>query len=146
MALTLTLDAVGVVRNGITDLADRDWGAVESEILIDAALVGGLAGIERYLDLVVVFYLHKFSFDPATDLQQPTSARDDTPVGIFALRTHQRPNSIGATTVRLLNVEGRVLRVRGLDALDGSPVLDIKPHQPSVIRKTLPLPRIDPEI
>ncbi len=146
MALTITLDAVGVVRNGITDLADRDWGVVESEILIDQALSGGLAGIEKYLDLVVVFYLHKLSFDPATELQQAPANRSDAPVGIFALRTHQRPNPIGATTVRLLNVEGRVLRVKGLDALDGSPVLDIKPLAPPVIRKTLPLPRIDPEI
>ncbi len=146
MALTITLDAVGVVRNGIADLADRDWSEVESDILVDDALVGGLAGIEKYLDLVIVFYLHKFSFDVATELQQRPSGRDDAPVGIFALRTHQRPNAIGATTVRLLSVEGRVMHVKGLDAIDGSPVLDIKPYQPSVVRKTLPLPKIDPEI
>lgn len=148
MPLSVTLQAVGVVRSPFADdVEDRDWTEVESEIHVDAALAPGLLGLERYADIVVTFVLHKFVFDRERDLVQPYLPRDDAEeVGIFALRTYHRPNAIGATTVRLLNVSGNVLRVRGLDALDGSPVLDIKPYAPKIVRRSLPLPDVEPEI
>lgn len=148
MSLTITLQAVGVVRSPYTDDDEsRDWAEVESEIIIDEALARGLQGLGDYADVVVTFVLHRFRFDPERDLvQQPLTRPNVEPVGIFALRTYHRPNAIGSTTVRLLGIEGPVVRVRGLDALDGSPVLDIKPHMPSLPRRTGPMPAVDPEI
>ena len=148
MSLTVTLQAVGVVRSPFTnDDESRDWSEVESQIIVDDALAPGLQGLGDYADIVVTFVLHRFRFDPERDLlQQPVARPNVEPVGIFALRTYHRPNAIGATTVRLLGIEGPVVRVRGLDALDGSPVLDIKPYMPSLTRRTGPMPAVDPEI
>jgi tRNA (Thr-GGU) A37 N-methylase len=123
LAETITLQVVGIVRAPFQEVDDdRDWSEVESEIVVDEALAPGLQGLAEYADIVVTFVLHRLRFDPARDLV------------------------IGATTVRLLGVDGRTLRVRGLDALDGSPVLDIKPYMPSLTRRTGPMPAVDPEI
>lgn len=148
MAETITLQVVGIVRAPFQEVDDdRDWSEVESEIVVDEALAPGLQGLAEYADIVVTFVLHRLRFDPARDLvQRPVTRPTREPVGIFALRTSHRPNAIGATTVRLLGVDGRTLRVRGLDALDGSPVLDIKPYMPSLTRRTGPMPAVDPEI
>ena len=149
MALTITLDVVGVVHSPFSEVDDeRDWADVESEIHVDPAFVPGLQGIGDYADIVVVYYLHKSQFDSATDLVQRQSARADAPArGIFALRTYHRPNGISSTTVRLLAVAGNLLRVKGLDALDGTPVLDLKPYAPPTPKRaTAPMPRVMPEI
>lgn len=148
MTHTVTLRAVGIVQSPYEDDDEtRDWSEVESNILIDEALAPGLQGLADYADIVVTFVLHRFAFDTERDLvQQPVTRPGREPVGIFALRTYHRPNAIGTTTVRLLSVDGRTLRVRGLDALDGSPVLDIKPYMPPLPRRTGTLPAVDPEI
>lgn len=149
MALTITLHAVGIVHSPYAEVDDeRDWAEVESEIHVEGAFAPGLQGIADYADIVVVYYLHKSQFDAATDLVQRKSARADAPpTGIFALRTYHRPNAISSTTVRLLAVEGNVLRVKGLDALDGTPVLDLKPYAPPTPKRaTAPMPKVMPEI
>lgn len=129
---SLTLQAVGVVRSPIIEVEDRDdWHDIISAIHVDESLVEGLAGIDEHVDIVVVFFLHKFRFDAATDLQPKPGS------GIFARRSNRRPNAIGSTTVELLGVEGNVLRVKGLDAIDGSPVLDIKPYEPRISKATI---------
>ncbi|NDJ62187.1 MAG: SAM-dependent methyltransferase, partial [Chloroflexi bacterium] len=79
----------------------------------------------------VIFYLHQARFNPEVDMQRHPQDDPDQPLrGVFALRTNYRPNAIGMTTVRLLRVDDNVLTVQGLDALDGTPILDIKPHVP----------------
>jgi tRNA-Thr(GGU) m(6)t(6)A37 methyltransferase TsaA len=76
--------------------------------------------------------MHQYSFTPATDLVRRPQERDDMPaVGIFAQRAKHRPNPIGITAVELIEVRGPVLVVKGLDAIDGTPVLDIKPYVPA---------------
>lgn len=131
MADAITIEPVGVVRSPYTEIGDRDWSEVVAEIHIDPALAAGLAGIEENSHIIVIFYLHKSKFDPATDMIRRPMDRADLPErGFFALRTNYRPTHIALTTVALLKVEGSVLTVRGLDALDGSPVLDIKPFIP----------------
>lgn len=147
MAIEITLQCVGEVRAPFADEADveRDWAEVESEIHIDDEFAPGLAGLEQFRDIVVTFFLHKFQFDPAAELVRRPSP-GAAPAGIFALRTYHRPNALGTTTVRLLEVRGRVLRVKGLDALDGSPVLDIRPNVPPPPRRALDLPDVLPEI
>ncbi len=124
------LTPIGVVRNSLTEShRDTEWESIESEIIIDDAWRDGLDGIAEYSHIWVVTYLDRM---PAPDaLRIRPMKRDDMPlVGIFASRSPQRPNPIGIRAVELLAVRDNVLRVRGLDALTGSPVLDLKPYLP----------------
>ena len=95
-------------------------------IMLNADLVEGLDGIEGFSHVFVLFWLNEVI--PSHDLKFHPRGRADMPLlGVFAIRTNLRPNPIGLTLVELLKVEGNVLTVRGLDAYDGTPVLDIKP-------------------
>ena len=110
-------------------MADDDWGRVESEIVLDEALPeDALAGLEDFSHLEIVYLFHRVAADQlVTGAEHPRENPAWPKVGIFAQRKKNRPNRLGLTTVELLGREGRSLRVRGLDAIDGSPVLDIKP-------------------
>lgn len=122
---------VGVIRNAITDPVDTDWGKVESEIHIDESLAAGLQGLEDWSHLIVIFSMHQTRFEADRHLVRRPRERSDMPeIGIFAQRASHHPNTLGITAVRLLAVEPPVVRVRGLDAIDGTPVLDIKPYAP----------------
>lgn len=104
---------------------------IEATIAIDERWVRGLHGIEEYSHLVVLFYL-----DRAKRRRTPGVARavegnpDIKPSGFFGTRTPKRPNPIGISCPRLLRREGRILLVRGLDAWNGTPVIDIKGYSP----------------
>lgn len=129
----ITLHAIGVVASPVAGIEFTDWAEVESRITLDEALVPGLLGLGDYSHIVVVFYLDRVHFDPAADLVRHPRDRSDWPLtGVFATRTQYRPNPIGITTVRLLGMQGNVLTVKGLDALDGTAVLDIKPYVPDL--------------
>ncbi|HEX7586960.1 MAG TPA: tRNA (N6-threonylcarbamoyladenosine(37)-N6)-methyltransferase TrmO, partial [Anaerolineae bacterium] len=105
---------------------DTRWSDVESEIEIDPQWRGALAGLAEFSHIWVVTYLDRM---PAASLGLAPKMRDGAPsVGIFATRGPQRPNPIGICAVELIQVFGGILRVRGLDALDGTPVLDLKPY------------------
>lgn len=95
------------------------------EIVIDPAYVVGLEGLAPGQRVLVIFHFHLI--EGYRLLQHPKGDPERPERGIFALRSPSRPNPIGVTEVDLLEVRGSLLRVRGLDALDGSPVLDIKP-------------------
>ena len=106
-------------------------GDVVAELHLEPAFAPGLRGIEGFSHALVVFWMHHATFEPAADLVRRPRGRDDLPeTGIFAQRAKHRPNPIGITAVRILGSDGNVLRVRGLDAIDGTPVLDIKPYVP----------------
>ena len=99
--------------------------AEESRIIVDPTLVEGLQGLEPGQKLLVLF-----DFDRARGFQLLQHPRgDDTRPkrGVFALRTPHRPNTIGLSEVEIVGMEENVLRVHGLDALHGTPVLDLKP-------------------
>jgi len=126
LAPPLALYPVGVVQRPFDTRADRrDVLQTEAVIAIDAAFEAAIQGMvlgDRYLVL--------FSFHLSTGYQLKQHPRGDTSReerGVFALRSPYRPNAIGATEVELVAVDGCTLKVRGLDAIDGSPVLDIKP-------------------
>jgi tRNA (adenine37-N6)-methyltransferase len=122
---------IGFVESPITDPQDDGWGEVVSGIRLRDSLAPGLRGLEQFSHAMVVFLMHQATFDEATDLVRRPRGRGDMPLlGIFAQRARHRPNPIGVSVVEILGVEGSVLRVRGLDAVDGTPVLDIKPHFP----------------
>ena len=93
-------------------------------IVLDPALTDGLLGLEPGSDVVVLYYFHRSA---GYDLQVHPRGDPSRPLrGVFAVRSPRRPNPIAVTTVRVRSIKGNVLEVIGLDALDGSPVLDIK--------------------
>jgi tRNA (adenine37-N6)-methyltransferase len=134
-ALMLSLEPIGTVHSPISEGVDENWGPVIAEIRLAEQFADGLQGLEQFSHLLVIFWMHRSSFDPATDLLRRPRGRADMPLlGIFAQRAKHRPNPIAVTAVDLLGVSASTLRVRGLDAIDGSPVLDIKPYVPAFDR------------
>ena len=100
-----------------------------SQIILRDDLVEALSGISDYSHLFVLFYLNQVTEEQRKTLKVHPRGRQDMPlVGVFVARTMLRPNPIGLTLVELIKVEGNVLTVRGLDAYDGTPVLDIKTY------------------
>ena len=118
--------AIGRVENDFDEPAPSpEIRAVDSRIVIDPTLAGGLKGLEPGQKVMVVFCFHRSQgFDL---LQHPQGDRSRPRRGVFSLRSPRRPNPIGVTVVDLVAVEGNVLTVRGLDAINGTPVLDLKP-------------------
>jgi tRNA (adenine37-N6)-methyltransferase len=121
---------IGLVRSSRAEPIDDDWSAVTASITLDIGQFGedSLAGLTAFSHIEVVYL-----FDRVTDAEIQRGARHprgnpDWPmVGIFAQRGKMRPNRIAVSVCRLLEVDGLTLRVESLDAIDGTPVLDIKP-------------------
>jgi tRNA (adenine37-N6)-methyltransferase len=112
-----------------------------SEIEIDPALDGILDGIEEFSHLTILFWAHLAPSDRKSQFRgHPMGNKDFPLVGIFATHSPIRPNSILTTVVRLIRRQGNKLQVTGLDALDGSPVLDIKPYYPEEELENVKLP------
>ena len=129
---TMTVKAIGIVRNGVKQApARRDWWEeLVSEIVIDSSLTEALDGLEGFSHIIVLYWMH-LAASGKVPLKVHPMGRKGVPLqGVFAVRTPNRPNQIGKATVRLLQRRGNILRVEGLDALDGSPVIDIKPYLP----------------
>ena len=122
----VTFQPIGYVENDFDEPTAPDQiRAAESRIVLDPALDEGLQGLEAGQPIMVIFYFHR---SEGYALRQHPRGDESRPLqGVFALRSPRRPNSIGVTMVDLLAVEGNVLRVRGLDAISGTPVLDLKP-------------------
>ena len=117
---------IGVVRTTAVGDEIRDKTHI-SQLVLRKELTTALDGIEGFSHLFVLFWLHKTSAEERKILKVHPRRRKDLPLlGIFATRTMTRPNPVGLTLVELIKVEGNVLTVRGLDAFDGTPVLDIK--------------------
>jgi tRNA-Thr(GGU) m(6)t(6)A37 methyltransferase TsaA len=123
------MEPVAYVRSTRTTPEDDYWGGLESElVLTDVVTPEALAGIETFSHAEIVFYFDRL--EPQTIARAARHPRGNVEwpqVGIFAQRGSPRPNRIGCTMVRILAREGRVLRVAELDAIDQTPVLDIKP-------------------
>ncbi len=128
----VAFNPIGVVRNDITKMSTGNWAEAESKIELNADLAPGLQGLADFSHIVVVFHLDQIPpFDKTKQLlRQPRGMEHLPPVGVFAQRTKFRPNPIGVTPVKLISIDGNVLTVAGLDAMDGTPVLDVKPFIP----------------
>jgi tRNA-Thr(GGU) m(6)t(6)A37 methyltransferase TsaA len=136
----MDMKPIGHVKSPEAEPIDEHWGDVLSEIHLDDALAPGLRGLEQFSHIIVIFLMHQSTFDPDAHLVRRPQGRTDMPeLGIFAQRAKHRPNPIGVTAVELIAVEGHVIRVRGLDAIDGTPVLDIKPYFPAFDRVAHPV-------
>jgi tRNA (adenine37-N6)-methyltransferase len=125
----MLLKPVGIVRSLVKETpAEPDWWQeLVSEIVIDETLTEALDGLETGQSLIILYWLHKRNRNDVPLKINPKGRKDLPLKGLFATRTPNRPNLIGQTTVHLLSCKGNILTVKGLDALDGSPVLDIKP-------------------
>ncbi len=127
----ITVTPIGVVHVDMDKQANTRWRSVISQIEIDPAYQAGLEGLENWSHIVVIFSMHETQFDPETDLKSQPDGREDIPAtGVFAQRSHRTPNTLGMTTVKIKSIDNNVLTVQGLDANDGTPVLDIKPYAP----------------
>jgi tRNA (adenine37-N6)-methyltransferase len=122
--------AVGVVSSPRREIVDDNWGATESTISLLAPFdASAAAGLNEFSHIEVIYLFDQV--DPATLCTGSRHPRGNTAwpeVGIFAQRAKDRPNRIGLSVCELLAVDGTELLVRGLDAVDGTPVLDIKPY------------------
>ena len=130
---TMTLKPIGIVRSEIKSPPPdrRDWWkGIVSEIVIDSSLAEALDGLEGFSHIIVLYWMHRTASGELALKVHPMGRQEVPLQGLFAVRTPNRPNRIGKTTVRLLQRQGNILRVEGLDALDGSPVIDIKPYLP----------------
>ncbi|MEY2422283.1 MAG: hypothetical protein QOI95_2350 [Acidimicrobiaceae bacterium] len=126
----VVLHPIGTVVGGRTEPIDDAWGDIEAAIVLDDRFTEeAVAGLGDFSHIDVIFSFHLVGEDKIQPGARRPRGREDWPlVGVFAQRNKARPNRLGATTCRLLAVEGRTLRVQGLDAIDGTPVLDIKPY------------------
>ena len=128
----MNVEPIGIVKSPVKEAVDENWGNVVAEIHLLDSMASGLRGIEQFSHLIVVFFMHQSTFDLETYLVRRPRGRSDMPlVGTFAQRARHRPNPIGVTTVELLEVKQNVVKVKGLDAIDGTPVLDLKPYLPA---------------
>lgn len=130
----IALRAIGRVRNSIHKKKREGWESIISEIVLEPRYEEALEGVEDYSHLLILFWLSRVSPRVRGRMMRihPRSRLDLPLVGIFSTRTQYRPNPIGLTLVQLLKRKKNILRVRGLDAMNGTPVLDIKPISPRI--------------
>ena len=125
---SITLQSIGVVRNGESDAARLDWSRVRSQIVLTEGLADALLGLADYSHVIVVGWLHELPEAMRGRRQAYPSGDERYPLqGALALRG-ARPNPLSVTVCRLLTIEGATIEVEGLDLVDGTPVLDVKPY------------------
>ena len=137
----IIMHPIGFVKNEVSTRKDVSWGEDTSVIQLEEEYRSGLSGLEDFSHAIILFYLDKANYVKEKHLQRRPQNREDMPlVGIFSQRGKDRPNQIGMTSVRILSVSENSLTVQGLDAIDGTPVLDIKPYYPVYDRKDAEVP------
>lgn len=128
--MKIELEPVAYVRGGRSEDLDDEWGDVKATIEMDGRFPpDSIAGLESFSHLVVVYHFH--GVGPGTvefAARHPQENPAWPKVGIFSQRGKNRPNLLGVSTCRILGVEGLRIHVQGLDAIDGTPVLDLKPY------------------
>jgi len=128
MKAGFNLTPIGYVENSVRDTQYHDWETLVSRLVIDDRYAKALHGLEEFSHLLVIFWLH---LPGKLLLKRHPRGRKDLPlVGMFATRTQFRPNPLGLQVVKLVKVEGNTLFVKGLDAMNGTSLIDIKPYMP----------------
>ncbi len=123
----MRLEPVGRVVNGISSHPVEGWRGIESVIEVRRPYWQALEGLEDFSCVMVLFWFDRTSAEGRSTLAVHPQGRKDVPrVGVFATRSPARPNPLGVTVCRMLHVSEGELRVRGLDAFDGTPVVDLK--------------------
>ena len=127
----MNVEPIGRVSSSRRDSTDDNWDAVTATITLDADQFSpeALQGIAEFSHVEIVYVFDQV--EPAEIeiwARHPRGNRQWPSVGIFAQRAKMRPNRLGVSVCRLLEVDGLTLKVEALDAMDGSPVLDVKPY------------------
>ena len=121
----INIKPLGVVKNSVKEPRFGSFADIVSEIIVDEKFTDALNGIEDYSHVIIVYWMDKVKDYVIT--HRPQGNPDVPVVGVFACRCPQRPNPIAITTVRLMGRKGNKIKVKGLDILDGTPIIDIKP-------------------
>lgn len=128
--MSIVLEPIGVVAGGREVPVDDDWGKSRARLVLDARRFtpDALAGLSDFSHLEVVYYFDRVGDDEiVTGARHPRGRADWPLVGIFAQRGKNRPNRLGVSVCKLIAVAGLAVEVEGLDAIAGTPILDIKP-------------------
>ena len=126
----VSIRPIAVVRNDVREPRPHGWERVRSSIVVREDLAEGLDGIEDYSHIIIVF-----TFDKVPESEQRLRVQMDggrlPEQGVLATRSQRRPSPLGVSVTKLLRRRANVLWVEGLDAIDGTPILDIKPYFPA---------------
>lgn len=127
-SMTVTMTPIGFLHTDCRDIP-RHWSLseVEGTIVIDPAYVEGLADIVAGQRIMVLFWFHKSPAFSSSFLRQ-TPPHRNAALGVFSICSPRRPNPIGLSVLNVLEVHQGKIRVKGVDMLDGTPILDIKPY------------------
>ncbi len=132
---------IGEVKSPVTEAVDMNWGAVISEIVMKPEFAPGLLGLGDFSHAMILTFLHEAKYVPEVHLRRHPQERQDMPfLGIFAQRARHRPNRIGVTACEIVEVTEGSVKVRALDAINGTPVIDVKPYVPVYDRKDATIP------
>jgi len=127
----MTLEPIAMVKNDVKEMGRRDWDKVVSQLIVRPDFADALEGLKEFSHLIVLFWFHLSPAGENAAHKTHPQMRPDMPlVGVFATRSPVRPNPLGMAVVKLEGHIKNVLIVTGLDALDGTPILDIKPYLP----------------
>ena len=132
---------IGEVKSPVTEAVDMNWGAVISEIVLKPEFAPGLLGLGDFSHAMILTFLHEAKYVPEVHLRRHPQERQDMPfLGIFAQRARHRPNRIGVTACEIVEVTEDTIKVGALDAINGTPVIDVKPYVPVYDRKDATIP------
>jgi len=127
----IKLEPIGYVLSSVTERMDENWGEIKSKIILNPEYTGALLGLDNFSHAIIVTYLHQANYEKEKHLQRrPRNLETMPKVGIFSQRAKDRPNPIGITAVEIISVGDDYLEIKGLDAINETPILDIKPYYP----------------
>lgn len=137
----IIMKPIGYVENNVQSKKYVSWGEDISRIILEKEYYTGLSGLEEFTHTIIIYYLDKAIYKREEHLQRRPQNRNDMPlVGIFSQRGKDRPNQIGMTSVQIMSVDEKSLVIKGLDAINGTAVLDIKPYYPVYDKKDAIVP------
>lgn len=148
--MNITFVPIGSVKTKLSDdeIKTTSFKDLKAEIEIFPEYAEGLEGIDGFSHLLILFLLHKVTEEqrkllkarPKRLMKYGLSLEEVPEVGVFCLDSPHRPNPIGLSVVRQISREGRILRVEGLDAFNGTPILDLRPYSPRRRIESIQLP------
>ena len=128
----IVLEPIATVKNEITEAGMRRWKEIVSEIVFNPGFESAMDGLDDFSHIIVLFWMHRSpAWNKSMSKTRPQRRQDLPLVGVFSTRSPVRPNPLGIAAVKLLERRGSILKVIGLDAIDGTPVVDIKAYLPS---------------
>jgi tRNA-Thr(GGU) m(6)t(6)A37 methyltransferase TsaA len=128
----IVLEPIAIVKNEIKEMGMHCWKDIVSEIVFSHGLENATEGLDDFSHIIVLFWMHRsHAWNKSMSKTHPQRRQDLPLVGVFTTRSPVRPNPLGIAVVQLLERRGNVLKVMGLDAINGTPVVDIKAYFPS---------------